>query len=716
MKDPHQLSSAYILDPAYSKDTRAPEASTSSLHCGVSSARVHWLYAVGDVASFLMAESRRRAFRLVHNIAHPGFFRPPYTCVYFSSTFAAKAIDENLLFNFYHSGDMRLVLNGRFVGSWSHTTKPSLRIADLKPFLVHGTNSLSITLCSSCAPACFASEFPTDGWQSSIDAQSWEIPETYPFVDNGLFPHQESLPSLSIFAKRKIADLYDFGVEVIGTVGIKGSIVTRRFKPGESQAEAENARPEFDEQPFLTIDRNANPSAISEEAAFRYLRLVEGFAPDPNDVQCHLALHPAAYRGAFACSDSTATQIWMHAAYTLRLCLRDITVDGLKRDRLPWVGDLYLSLRCNACSFAENNVFLRTLLAFYHESSDQHDFSGIFDYTLFWVMAAGDYVLYSGDLAGAQYLWPRVRNVLRHLNRICSSEGLLTSEAAKWIFLDWADVPKSGYLLIIQSLYIQALEAAALLASAAGEEAMVTRLKRNASQLRSQSDGTFWNQSNRTFDDSTRMPSSSCGSRHANAFAVLGEISGMERLRQALKKARHSPEALASTTPYMRYFECAALCRIGDASEMVSEVGRYWGGMLAAGASTFWEAYDERHLGAEHYCFYGRPFGKSLCHAWSAGPVALYSMELFNLRPLQPGWKQFTFSPANCGLSWASTKIPTPYGDIAAEFDGDIAELEIPAGCAWVDLASGSTIAAEKTNRSLTFRKEGTRWISSLGS
>ena len=87
----------------------------------------------------------------------------------------------------------------------------------------------------------------------------------------------------------------------------------------------------------------------------------------------------------------------MHAAYTLRLCMRDVTVDGLKRDRLPWVGDLHLSLITNAFAFAEHRLFLRTLLAIYHPHPGEANFSGIFDFTLFWVIAAGNYFLYSGD-------------------------------------------------------------------------------------------------------------------------------------------------------------------------------------------------------------------------------------------------------------------------------------------------------------------------------
>ena len=133
----------------------------------------------------------------------------------------------------------------------------------------------------------------------------------------------------------------------------------------------------------------------------------------------------------------------------------------------------------------------------------------------------------------------------------------------------------------------------------------------------------------------------------------------------------------------MRYFENAAYCRAGLPELMLEEVTRYWGGMIKEGATTFWEAYDATQTGDDRYAFYGRPFGKSLCHAWASGPLALFSSDLFGLKPVEPGWKTFTFAPVAV-MPWASVCIPTPAGEIRAEFEGNHAQIEVPAGCAVV--------------------------------
>ena len=120
-----------------------------------------------------------------------------------------------------------------------------------------------------------------------------------------------------------------------------------------------------------------------------------------------------------------------------------------------------------------------------------------------------------------------------------------------------------------------------------------------------------------------------------------------------------------------------------------------------------------QQTGNERYAFYGRPFGKSLCHAWASGPLALYSSELFGLKPVTPGWGTFTFAPlAMDSLPWAAVCVPTPQGVIRAEFEGDRAKVEVPAGCAVVD-AVGTRLCAAPGESAACFpfqRREG-KWL-----
>ncbi|MFH0761936.1 MAG: alpha-L-rhamnosidase C-terminal domain-containing protein [Bacteroidota bacterium] len=133
-------------------------------------------------------------------------------------------------------------------------------------------------------------------------------------------------------------------------------------------------------------------------------------------------------------------------------------------------------------------------------------------------------------------------------------------------------------------------------------------------------------------------------------------------------------------TPYMYSFENMALARTGNVQSMLDRVKNYWGGMLEQGATTFWEAYDIEQKGNEQYEFYDRPYGKSLCHAWSSGPAAFLPSEIFGLRPLEDGWKRFSVDPDLGRLEWACATVPTPLGNITVSCYKDHIQIDIPAG------------------------------------
>lgn len=107
-------------------------------------------------------------------------------------------------------------------------------------------------------------------------------------------------------------------------------------------------------------------------------------------------------------------------------------------------------------------------------------------------------------------------------------------------------------------------------------------------------------------------------------------------------------------TPYMAGFEYMALSRMRAPERMLKQMKEYWGGMIAQGATSFWEGYDANEDEVKQYGFYGRPFGKSLCHAWSSGPAALIPSELLGIRPLSDGWATFEIDPQVPGFDAAA--------------------------------------------------------------
>ena len=76
-------------------------------------------------------------------------------------------------------------------------------------------------------------------------------------------------------------------------------------------------------------------------------------------------------------------------------------------------------------------------------------------------------------------------------------------------------------------------------------------------------------------------------------------------------------------TPYYNNYVIFAMDRAGHTEDVMNFARNYWGGMIAEGATTFWESYDptwnkndfHKHLNADD----GTGYFVSLCHGWSTG-------------------------------------------------------------------------------------------------
>jgi hypothetical protein len=157
------------------------------------------------------------------------------------------------------------------------------------------------------------------------------------------------------------------------------------------------------------------------------------------------------------------------------------------------------------------------------------------------------------------------------------------------------------------------------------------------------------------------------------------------------------------TTPYMNFYALEALCAMGDQRQVLKEMKDYWGGMLSLGATSFWEKYDPAEKGVQHYAMYGRPYGRSLCHAWGASPIYLLGKYYLGVRPLLPGYREYVVAPVLGGLKWMEGEVPTPHGNIKVYCGRDRIQIGATAGAGILRFKSRSTPVC----REATIRKTG---------
>ncbi|MCQ7013049.1 hypothetical protein, partial [Clostridioides difficile] len=93
--------------------------------------------------------------------------------------------------------------------------------------------------------------------------------------------------------------------------------------------------------------------------------------------------------------------------------------------------------------------------------------------------------------------------------------------------------------------------------------------------------------------------------RHANIFAILFDVVDENKQQLILKNVLLNNAITQITTPYFKFFEQDALCKLGEQHRVYQVLLDYWGGMLDRGAVTFWEEFDPSQHGKDMYAMYG---------------------------------------------------------------------------------------------------------------
>ncbi|WBL24689.1 alpha-L-rhamnosidase-related protein [Zunongwangia sp. HGR-M22] len=463
-------------------------------------------------------------------------------------------------------------------------------------------------------------------------------------------------------------ELVDFGKETFGYIkvhGLKGEGQLSLYY-GESREEAmDSARCETLD--YIQFDGN-QPSEYThdESKAFRYVQLQADASIEYDSISMLYEYLPLDYRGEFNSSDELLNEIWDVSAYTMHLTSREFFIDGIKRDRWIWSGDAYQSYLMNYYLFFDNNSVERTLLALRGKEPVTAHINTIMDYSLYWFVGIYDYYLYTGDTSFIEQFYPRMKSLMEFVLGRRNKSGFLEPLEGDWVFIDWADgLPKTGEVSFEQMLLARSLEAMARSAEIAGENNDQKRYKSLAEEMQKKLFDVFWDEKNQVMKHQrVNGEMQNIVTRYANMFGIFFNYFNEEQKQSVKEKVLLNDDILLITTPYMRFYELEALCAIGEQEYVLDEIRDYWGGMLDLGATSFWEKYDPSDEGEQHLSMYGRPYGKSLCHAWGASPIYLFGKYYLGVKPTAPGYAQYEIRPNLGGLDWMEGKVPTPNGEI----------------------------------------------------
>lgn len=652
-----------------------------------------WIWYPGDFEIWLSNKMQNR--RTERGTFFPPFWKldSHYVLINFHKVYDLAEGEEA---DIYVEGKYNIKLDSKLLpGEPAHIHLPAGKhVLDMKVFCQDRVPAVYVKGRKLVSDASWQVTFEDKEWidaSGKVSDQSgtvWLPAGTGGFTDAAYPPATYSLLRVPAYAvhKEKAAEgeVYDFGKETFGFVkihGLKGKGAFALYY-GESREEA------LGTEHCETLDRlelaggAAVDSVLPLSKAFRYVQVQAGAGVSYDSISMFYEYAPVKDKGAFRCSDDQVNRIYDVAKYTLHLNTREFFIDGIKRDRWVWSGDAYQSYLMNYYLFFDSATVMRTLLAQRGKDPVTSHINTIMDYTFYWFLGIYDYYRYTGDTAFIRLCYPRMQTLMNYCLGRRNSDGLLQGMAGDWIFIDWADgLSKEGEVSFEQLLFCRSLETMALCADIVHDTQAQQQYNDLSKDVKGKLFNWYWNESKQALVHSriNGKPTDNV-TRYANMFSIFFNYLNSQQQQGVKQQVLLNNQVPAITTPYMRFYELEALCALGEQGYVLQEMKRYWGGMLDLGATSFWEEYNPARKGAEHYAMYGRPFGKSLCHAWGASPIYLLGKYYLGVTPETPGYATYSVTPVLGGLQWMEGEVPTPGGNIQVYCSKSEIKVQSPAG------------------------------------
>ena len=476
----------------------------------------------------------------------------------------------------------------------------------------------------------------------------------------------------------------DFGRETFGFLRLKDVKGKGRVRIVYGESEPEAMCEDFkgpDQWEYVEAEPGAD-QRLKVSRGWRYVHVIPENGVSVGGVAMDEELCPLARVGSFKCSDDLLNRIWEVSARTLEITTREIYIEGAKRDRWTWSGDARQSYLMGYYLFGESDLARDTL--FYQRGGDPvvMHVNQIMDYTFYWFMSVREYYLYTGDRVFLEQIYDRMVSLMDFAIGRLDAKGRPHDQPGDWMFIDWAPEKlhnNGGVTSFEQMLFVEALESLADVSETIGRGEAAAYCER-AAKLRADVVPLFWNAEKGALmhllrDDGTLDAQLT---RYPNMFGLAWGYFDAAQRESVLKNVIFNDAVMKIQTPYMRFYELEALCRLGLRRRVLDEVRAYWGGMLSEGATSFWELYNPDEKGDAKYAMYNRPFGKSLCHAWGASPLYLFGRYVLGVEPTKPGYAEYEVAPDLGGLDWAEGVVPTPGGTVSVSVRDGVATVKGP--------------------------------------
>lgn len=452
---------------------------------------------------------------------------------------------------------------------------------------------------------------------------------------------------------------------------------------------------------FLTIASTSDdPLTISN------ITLAITFAPDAPDLR--------AYTGYFYADDPVfhdrnfLTKIWYAGAYTAQTNIIDsnqarmfwptgvqgwannasggpvegtILVDGAKRDRNVWPGDMGISANTHLLWSTDLLPIKNSLLVMFstsdpvtgalNYSGPPINAQGSDTYISWTLIGTHTYWLYSNDTEFVQRVWTNYTKAVAFLENQVDSTGLMDVPIA--FMNDWGRDGGSGHNSAANALLYQTLLTGADLAKALGDNELAIRYLANATTVKAAYNTLLWDAKAGMYrDNDTTTLHPEDGNSLAVEFNLTTSESQIQAISQGLTKfwtdiGPVTPELADTIIPFVGGFELRAHFIAGQGERALDLIRKEWGYMLYTNLSvqsTLLEGFTANgSLGYRSAVGYDHDFSyTSHAHGWSTGPTPALSFHVLGLQITTPLGATWSLKPVLSGLSAAEGGFETGLG------------------------------------------------------
>ncbi|MBQ2915891.1 MAG: alpha-L-rhamnosidase [Clostridia bacterium] len=474
----------------------------------------------------------------------------------------------------------------------------------------------------------------------------------------------------------KSSVIFDFGIEMHGSMrlivkSVSPNRVNVRIRFGESVMETMSdvgegltAKNDHANRDFVW---NVGFLSANEtnESGFRFVKidlLDDNAKIEIQSVTGVMIYRDIEFKGSFECDDELVNDIWRTSVHTTHMCMQEYLWDGIKRDRLVWIGDMQIECLTIASVFGYNEVVPKSLDLIRDITPVGTWMNGMSSYSLWWILIHYDWYMKFGSL---EYLSEQSDYLLALIDVVASLVKENGSEnMPDCRFIDWPNQanPEATHAGL-QGMMVMALEAGAVLASALSAVETVEKCNEALAKLKSY------------------VPSPA-GSKQAASLLAYSGVADAKKMDDEII----SVGGVKGYSTFLGYHTLATKALAGNYKGALDAMKEYWGAMLDLGATTFWEDFNidwaenaarideitpegkvDVHGSYGGYCYVG--YRHSFCHGWASGPVPYITRFVLGIEILEPACRKIRIRPNMSGLKHIKASYPTPFGNINIQLD-----------------------------------------------